>query len=73
MQTRFKRHEKVRLLSAPREEDIERYEDNAKISSGVIGTINMLLPNGRYHVKIEDKEGNEMAYIAMDEEQLEPA
>jgi hypothetical protein len=35
------------------------------------GTINILLPNGRYHVRISDDDGNEIAYVAMDEEQLQ--
>ncbi len=72
MQTKFKRHQKVKLLVNPREEDIEPYTDPpAKIKAGVIGYINIILPNGRYHVRIQDKEGNEIAYVAMDEEQLQ--
>ncbi len=72
MNTKFKRHQKVRLLVAPREEDIEPYTDPpVKISAGAMGFINILLPNGRYHVRIQDQEGNELAYVAMDEEQLE--
>lgn len=72
MQTKFKRHQSVRLLVAPQEEDIELYADPpVKIPAGTEGTINIVLPNGRYHVKIADKKGNEIAYVAMDEEQLE--
>ena len=72
MQTKFKRHQKVRLLVAPREEDIEPYTDPpVPITKGTLGSVNILLPNGRYHVRIEDDEGNEIAYVAMDEEQLE--
>lgn len=71
MNTTFKRHQKVKLLSAPKEDDIEPYAENVSIKAGMTGTINILLPNGRYHVKIEDDEGNELAYVAMDEEQLE--
>ena len=71
MNTKFKRHQRVRLLSKPRAEDIEPYQPNVKINSGIEGTINILLPNGRYHVKISDKKGDEVAYVAMDEEQLE--
>lgn len=71
MQTIFKRHQKVKLLADPKEEDIEMYEDDAKVKKGDIGTINIVLPNGRYHVRIEDKKGNELAYVAMDEDQLE--
>lgn len=74
MQTAFKRHQKVRLKVNPNDDDIEPYTDPPKpIRAGAIGYINVLLPNGRYHVKIEDSDGNEIAYVAMDEEQLEPA
>lgn len=70
MHTQFKRHQKVKLLSAPKEDDIEPYAENVAIKAGAIGFINILLPNGRYHVRIEDTDGNELAYVAMDEEQL---
>lgn len=74
MDTKFKRHQKVKILVTPREEDIELYSDSPyNIKPGTIGFINILLPNGRYHVRIEDNEGNEIAYVAMDEEQLEEA
>lgn len=74
MQTIFKRHQKVRLLVDPREEDIEPYADPpSPVKKGMTGSINIILPNGRYHVKVEDEEGNEIAYVAMDEEQLETA
>lgn len=71
MQTIFKRHQKVKLLADPKEEDVELYEDDAKVKKGDTGKINIVLPNGRYHVRIEDKKGNELAYVAMDEDQLE--
>ncbi len=72
MQTQFKRHQKVRLLATPNDDDTEPYADPPQpIKAGVIGYINILLPNGRYHIKIMDEEGNEVAYVAMDEEQLE--
>jgi len=72
MQTQFKRHQKVKLLVTPKEDDVEPYADPPqKIKAGMIGKINILLPNGRYHIKIEDDDGEEVAYVAMDEEQLE--
>jgi hypothetical protein len=72
MQASFKRHQKVKLLSDPLENDIEPYADPpVKIKAGTIGKVNIMLPNGRYHIKIEDKDGDEIAYVAMDEEQLE--
>jgi hypothetical protein len=74
MHTLFKRHQKVKLRVDPREEDIEWYvEKPVSLKKGTTGFINILLPNGRYHVRVEDNEGNELAYVAMDEEQLEPA
>ncbi|MEK6896402.1 MAG: hypothetical protein AABX12_03005 [Nanoarchaeota archaeon] len=72
MNTKFKRHQPVRLLATPNDDDIEPYADPPiSIKSGMTGTINILLPNGRYHVRISDKKGDEIAYVAMDEEQLE--
>ena len=72
MQTKFKRHQKVKLLSNPLEQDTEPYADPpVAVKAGMIGFINILLPNGRYHIRIEDEEGDEIAYVAMDEEQLE--
>lgn len=72
MQTKFKRHQKVKLLATPRDEDVEPYSDPPHpVLKGTTGFINILLPNGRYHVRIQDKNGKEVAYVAMDEEQLE--
>ena len=73
MQTKFKRHQKVKLLRAPLEEDIEPYADPpVEIKAGMTGKINVLLPNGQYHVEIiDEKTGETLAYAAMDEEGLE--
>ena len=72
MQTAFKRHQKVRLLRDPDPEYIEYYTDEEfQIKKGMDGEINILLPNGQYHVKIIDKKGNELAYVVMDEDGLE--
>ena len=72
MQTKFKRHQRVKLLASPRESDTESYlENHEPIKAGIIGSVNILLPNGRYHIKITDENGEEVAYVAMDEEQLE--
>lgn len=70
MQPEFKRHEKVRLLVNPQEDDIE-YDlshENTKpaVRKGSIGKINMVLPNGQYHVEIIDEEGNTIAYVPID-------
>lgn len=72
MQTKFKRHDKVKLLTDPDEEYIEPYKDPpVPIKRGMTGTINILLPNGRYHVRVQDKNDEEIAYVVMDEESLE--
>ncbi|MEK6818455.1 MAG: hypothetical protein AABY10_00820 [Nanoarchaeota archaeon] len=72
MQTKFKRHEKVRLLADPNPEFIEYYSEKEEpIRKGMLGEINVILPNGEYHIKIVDKEGNTIAYVEMSEEYLE--
>ncbi len=71
MQTKFKRHQKVRLLVDPDPEYIEYYEEKKSIKKGALGKINMLLSNGQYHVEIIDKDGNELAYVKVSEEDLE--
>lgn len=68
----FKRHEKVRLLVDPNPEYIEYYsEDKVQIKKGMIGKINILLPNGQYHVKIIGENDEEIAYVMISEEYLE--
>ena len=72
MQTKFKRHEKVRLLADPNPEFTEYYSEKEEpIRKGMLGEINVILPNGEYHIKIVDKEGNTIAYVEMSEEYLE--
>ena len=81
MQTKFKRHQKVRLLRDPNPEYVEYHEDfeseesddknEIAIKKGMSGEINILLPNGQYHVEIKDKKGNVLAYCPMNEEDLE--
>ena len=72
MQTKFKRHQEVRLKSDPDKEYIEYYDDKEPpIKKGMTGKINILLPNGQYHVEIIDENGDAVAYVVMDEELLE--
>ena len=77
MQTKFKRHEKVVLLTDPDPEYVEYHneeEENFKeipIKKGMTGRINILLPNGQYHVEVLDKNGKTIAYVPMDEDSLE--
>jgi hypothetical protein len=74
MQNRFKRHQKVRLLIAPSMDDIEPYKDPpVPITAGMTGEVNVILPNGQYHVRISDENGEEIAYVVVDEEGLEAA
>ncbi|MBS3071889.1 hypothetical protein J4408_02780 [Candidatus Pacearchaeota archaeon] len=77
MQTKFKRHQKVKLLVDPNPEYVEYHnqdEDESVhpiIKKGMKGKINILLSNGQYHVEIIDEKGNTIAYIPMQEEYLE--
>lgn len=78
MQTKFKRGDKVILLIDPDPEYIEYHEEVSndptnipQIKKGSIGEINVLLPNGQYHVEFHDKEGNAIAYVPIAEEYLE--
>ena len=75
MQTKFKRHQKVRLLADPDSEYIEYSEEydekKPRIRKGMTGKINILLSNGKYHVEILDEEGEVIAYVPMSEEYLE--
>ena len=84
MQTKFKRGDKVRLLIDPDPEYTEYHEDSegnlpdTKIKKGMVGEINMLLPNGQYHIEIYDpssKGSNKkiLAYVPMAEDYLEAA
>ncbi len=73
MHTKFKRHQKVRLLIDPSTEYTDYFEDTAPvpIKKGMVGKINIILPNGQYHVEILDKNGQPIAYVPMNEEYLE--
>ena len=53
MQTKFKRHQPVKLLIDPNPEYTEPYaEPPIVIKKGMTGKINIILPNGQYHVEI---------------------
>lgn len=75
MDTKFKRHQPVRLLRDANP-DLVEYHDELGIKSvpivkGMQGKINMLLTNGKYHVEIDDAQGNIIAYASFSEEDLE--
>jgi hypothetical protein len=73
----FKKHDKVKLKFSPLVEDVEysieslEDETEPEIKKGMEGEINLLLPNGQYHVRIKDKSGKTIAYVAMDEDSLD--
>ncbi len=73
MHNKFKRHQRVILLANPDKEYIE-YEPGSdkepEIKKGAAGIINIILPNGKYHVKIVDKKGNSIAYVLLNEEEI---
>jgi len=71
MQTKFKRHQSVRILTPPNTEYVEYYEDERPITKGMTGKVNIILPNGQYHVEIKDSEGKILAYAPFNEEDLE--
>ncbi len=77
MNTKFKRHQSVKILRSPSKEYIEYHNEDDKnfkeipIIAGMSGKINILLPNGKYHVEILDKKGNILAYAPFDEDDLE--
>ncbi len=77
MQTKFKRHQAVKILISPDKEYIEYHNEDdpdfkdIPITPGMKGRINILLPNGQYHVEILDNKGNILAYAPFNEEDLE--
>ena len=77
MQTKFKRHQPIRLLHDPNPEYIEYHNEGEEeikeipIKKGMQGKINIILPNGQYHVEIDDTKGKIVAYVVCNEEDLE--
>ena len=76
METKFKRGSKVKILNSPDAEYVEYHTENIgeeqiKIVAGMIGKINIILPNGKYHVEIFDDNGKDFAYAPFEEESLE--
>ena len=80
MNTKFKRHQAVKILVLPNPEYIEYNSEDEEqaiegkhpeIKKGMKGKINMVLPNGQYHVELQDSKGNIIAYAVFSEEDLE--
>lgn len=74
MHFKFKKHDKVVLLVEPDAEYIEYEPDfeGASIKKGMIGEVNIILPNGKYHIRVLDGKGNTIAYVPLDEEEIGP-
>ncbi|MEK6855996.1 MAG: hypothetical protein AABX66_02440 [Nanoarchaeota archaeon] len=73
MQTIFKRHQLVKILVSPDKEFIEQAgeeETPVEIKKGMTGKINMILPDGKYHVAIIDQTGKVIAYAPFDQDAL---
>jgi len=77
MQTKFKRGDKIILKKNIISDYIEYHNEDEQgfqdlpIVKGMKGKINMLLTNGKYHVEVFDKKGNILAYVPIDEEDME--
>tara|TARA_Y100000310_G_scaffold345811_1_gene470317 strand:+ start:3763 stop:3999 length:237 start_codon:yes stop_codon:yes gene_type:complete len=75
MQTKFKKHQNVKLLRNPNPEYIEYSPEYSEspipITKGMSGKINLILPNGQYHVEILDSDSTTVAYVKVDEEEME--
>ena len=73
MQTKFRRHQKVKILVDPNPEYVEYKdeENQPEIKKGMTGIINILLPNGQYHVAILNDKGEIIAYAPFPEDFLE--
>ena len=77
MNTKFKRHQLVTIKVSPDKEYIEYHnsdesdQEEIPIKAGMKGRINILLPNGQYHVEILDEKGNLIAYAPFSEDDLE--
>ncbi|MBS3089319.1 hypothetical protein J4461_00375 [Candidatus Pacearchaeota archaeon] len=77
MQTNFKRHQIVKIITPPDPEYVEYHNEDdpnfkeVPIVKGMKGKINIILPNGQYHVEIISDSGEIIAYAPFSEESLE--
>jgi hypothetical protein len=75
MQTKFKRHQNVKLLVDPNPEYIEYSEEYSEspvpVKKGMTGVVNIILSNGQYHVEVLDDHGATLAYVKVDEDSIE--
>jgi hypothetical protein len=74
MQPKFKIKDRVIITGSPDPEYVESYhEPEIPIVAGMKGKINLIMPNGQYHVEIQDDKGEVIAYALFHEEQLKSA
>ncbi len=83
MNNKFKRQQSVKILVEPNPEFLEYHnpDDEEKaiegkhplIKKGMKGKVNIILPNGQYHIELHDNKGNTIAYAPFNEEDLEIA
>ena len=77
MNAKFKKHQSVILIRDPDPEYIEYSVDYADspvpIKKGMKGKVNLILPNGQYHVEILSPGNKTIAYLKADEDIIEEA
>ena len=79
MQTKFKRHQLVKLLVDPDPEYIEYHnlddeentDEHIPVEKGMKGRVNIILPNGQYHIEVFNEKGNLIAYCSVSEDDIE--
>lgn len=76
MENKFKRHQEVQLLVNPDPEYIEYHSEEDEpekipIKKGMKARINIVLPNGKYHLEILNDEGDIIAYAPVNEEEIQ--
>ncbi len=69
----FKRHQDVILKTEPNQEYVEYNEEHEgfPITAGMKGRVNLIMPNGQYHVEIFNEKKEIVAYALMYEEELD--
>ena len=74
MNYKFRKHQIVKIKFLPNAEYIEYSPEHEgeEIKKGMLGKINIILSNGKYHVEIMNN-GEIIAYAPFDEDQIEEA
>ena len=73
MKFKFKKNDIVRIKILPDNEYLEYSPDfeDFKLKKGMKGKINVILPNGKYHIEIMNDKDEIVAYAPFDESQIE--